>query len=176
MHLFPKRREGTEARPEIHSMSLTAAHLRTRPGRYIHAQVDDVRASGASHDCLLPRGGPSATGMRTSTLTTPCGQGVLRSGLKKLGDSKAALGALRSKAETDRSKKVVCAWYRYRDAGWVKCQRAVACPLHLHPALALRLSCLASAADLGALGLSLAHLHRYVTTTAQYKMSGGSVT
>lgn len=31
-------------------------------------------------------------------------------------------------------------WYLYRNPGWAECQTAVAFPLHLHPALALRLS------------------------------------
>lgn len=90
-------------------------------------------------------------------LTTPCRQGVLGSGLKRLGDSKAALRHWHCAARQRRCWCVcvsVCVyvWYRYRDAGWVKCQRAVACPLHLHPALALTLLMLHT------LGLSLACL------------------
>ena len=58
----------------------------------------------------------------------------MRSGLKNLGDSKAALEHLRGKAETDRSKgggvHVVLRTAAAILGGWVECQRAVAFPLH----------------------------------------------
>lgn len=88
-----------------------------------------VPASPAHHCRLLPRGS-SATGMRTSIWRHHADRGVVRSGLKNLGDSKAALQHLRSKAETDRSKRW-CGWEVPTGGGF---------SLALHPALTLRLS------------------------------------
>ena len=87
-------------------------------------------------------------------LTTPCGTGGggLAKWIKETGCLEGCLTAFAQQGRDGSEQKVVCMWYRYRDPGWVECQRAVAFPLHLHlhPALALRLSLLANVAYTGA--------------------------
>lgn len=94
--IFPngERARGREGRGTvkrfIQSMSLTAAHL------------TQVPASQAMTACCLGAQVPQEC--QTSIFDDTIRTGVVRSGLKKLGDSKAALQHLRSEAETHRSK------------------------------------------------------------------------